>query len=86
MTCIIQLHATCFTTTHIEGLPFASKLIKVLHDNVISFCSLLPTLSCLLNPALKIRHWEAIQQTTGAQINTSTGDLTTITTLKEKKV
>ena len=40
-------------------------MVSALADEVLAFKSLLPTLSCLLNPVLRIRHWDAIEQCTG---------------------
>jgi dynein heavy chain len=47
-----------------KGLPF-NPMVSALADEVLAFKSLLPTLSCLLNPVLRIRHWDAIEQCTG---------------------
>ena len=66
------------------GFSSKNKLLTGLKEKVVSFCSHLPTLSCLLNPALKIRHYEAIEYTIGGHIGNR--DTLTITQLREMKV
>lgn len=66
------------------GFSSNNKLLTGLKEKVVSFCSHLPTLSCLLNPALKIRHYEAIECTIGGHIGSR--DTLTITQLREMKV
>ena len=66
------------------GLPSHNKLVAELKEEMVFFHSCLTTLSCLLNPALKIRHWEAIEHITGGHIRCR--DTLTISKLKEMKV
>jgi hypothetical protein len=35
---------------------------------VVEFASWLPTLTCLVNPALKFRHWDSIDEKTGGKL------------------
>ena len=60
-------------------------MIAALRNDVVSFRSTLPTLACLLNPELRLRHWEAIQKSTGEDIG---GDrsVATMSTLKQRRV
>ncbi len=60
----VSLHATYHCIPGV-GLP-ASHLLVSLREEVVTFRSYLPTLHCLLNPLLKLRHWEAIEQATGS--------------------
>ena len=57
-----------------------------LQTEVTNFGSLLPTLSCLLNPVLKMRHWEMIQKATGDQSMLTKGKSLTIDSLEQIKV
>ena len=66
------------------GFSSHNKLLAALKEKVVSFCSHLPTLTCLLNPALKIRHYETIECTIGGHIGS--GDTLTISQLREMKV
>ena len=74
----------CNLTSHNIGLS-SNKLVLVLREKVVAFRSHLPTVSCLLNPELRLRHWEAIQRDTGEDI---AGDHNSVTIhrLQEMKV
>ena len=68
-------------------LPSAIKLLKVLLSEVMDFKSKLPVLSCLLNPALRFRHWDAIQEAVGGEDVKLSKDMTaSITDLVRVKV
>lgn len=47
---------------YFSGLPTASKLTQFLNEDMLKLQSWLPTVSCLLNPALKFRHWDSINE------------------------
>ena len=61
-------------------------LLQVLHDEVVEFRSYLPTLTCLLNSSLKFRHWEAIKDQTGGNLELRRGSSLTLADLKEMGV
>ena len=59
------------------GLP-NNKLVSFLKEEVESFRSRLPTFHCLLNPQLKLRHWETIEQCIGQHITWDHGSVTLV--------
>lgn len=75
----------CIVLFIIELSP-SNKIVSSLQAEVTQFRSWLPTLSCLLNPALKIRHWDVIHKTTGGTTPLSGGHSLTIDHLDKMKV
>ena len=67
-------------------IPASHKLLLSLHNDVIQFSSWLPTLTCLLNPALKFRHWDIIKNQTGGKLHMKRDASFTIKELKETRV
>ena len=70
----------CVTSS---GLP-ATALLTEVKTKILSFFSWLPTVFCLLNPKLKMRHWETLQCCIGGQIGKEPN--VTIQQLNELKV
>jgi len=80
-----QMNNFLHTVDYLErGISSHYKLVAELKEEMVFFHSCLATLSCLLNPALKIRHWEAIEHITGGHIGCR--DTLTISKLKEMKM
>lgn len=81
----LQAKASTFVQTidYLERSLPPTALLNEVKDRILSFCSWLPTVFCLLNPKLKIRHWEILQSCIGGQVGRDSN--VTIQGLKELK-
>ncbi len=68
-------------------LPSATKITKNLLSQIMEFKSRLPVVSCLLNPSLRFRHWDAISEVLDGDDIKLTKDMSvSVTDLVELKV
>lgn len=64
----------------------SNKILSSLQAEVAEFRLRIPTLYCLMSPALKIRHWDIIRKSIGEHTHLSESELVTIDHLQELKV